>query len=189
MADPTIIPDDESKKDTVRINLPPGVMGQSATAKPVAEDQSKRDTAAIGAEQAKKETAMMGMPAEAKKDTSRVAVPAAKPTIADMPRPTVRLRREPGAGSTVAPTTPSAARASVPEMPRPTVKLKVEESVAAAPPAPATASGAAPAPVLAPAPAPVPMEAASSGLETGLAILATVMAAAVLAYLVVASSM
>ena len=82
MADPNILSENESKKDTVRINLPPGMTTPS----------SKRDTSAMGVDQTKKETAMMGMPSEAKKETSRVAVPAAKPVASDMPRPTVRLR-------------------------------------------------------------------------------------------------
>ena len=48
-------------------------------------------------EEAKKETAVMGRPAEApkpKKDTSRVQVTAAKPATPEAPRPTVKLRRE-----------------------------------------------------------------------------------------------
>jgi hypothetical protein len=63
-------------------------------------------------QEAKKETAVMGSPAPAaKKDTSRVQVAAAKPSTPDMPRPTVRLRREEGA-STAAPA-PAAAPAAV----------------------------------------------------------------------------
>ncbi|MCX7886233.1 MAG: hypothetical protein N3B01_03105 [Verrucomicrobiae bacterium] len=167
MADPNVPSDAESKKDTVRINLPPGV--QPAAAKPVA-----------ASEQAKKETAMMGMPSEPKKDTSRVAVPTAKPAGTDVPRPTVRLRREPiptPAGVTATPTT--AARAQVPEVPRPTVKLKVEEPTAV------TGGTAGPVPTVAPAVAPVGV-ARTSAVDVVLSLLATVAAAAVLAYLVFA---
>jgi hypothetical protein len=185
MADPNILPEDESKKDTVRINLPPGLMTPGS--KPKAEDPSKRETSAMGPDQAKKETAMMGMPAEAKKETSRVAVPAAKPPASDMPRPTVRLRREPGSGAPPAPAaTPTpASRAQVPEMPRPTVKLKVEEGVAAAAPTQAPTAATVPSPAAAPAPTPVPltMEAPTSGLDIGLSVAAAVLSVAVLGYL------
>jgi hypothetical protein len=62
-------------------------------------------------EEAKKETAVMGAPVttpKPKKDTSRVEVPAAKPTAPEIPRPTVKLKREeavpPPAPAPVAPT-------------------------------------------------------------------------------------
>ncbi|MBM3860922.1 MAG: hypothetical protein FJ395_14920 [Verrucomicrobia bacterium] len=166
MADPNIVPDEESKKDTVRINLPAGTQ------------PAKRDTAAMSADQTKKETAMMGMPGDPKKDTSRVAVPSAKPAMPDMPRPTVRLRREPipTAPAPTATTTP-AARAQVPEMPRPTVKLKVEESGAVSvEPAPAM-------PSVTPTAGPVRYETPSSAVDVVLSLLATAAAAGVLAYL------
>jgi hypothetical protein len=157
MSDPTNNPNDESKKDTVRINLPPGATAQAA---------AKRDTSAITGDQTKKETAMMGAPAAAKKETSRVAVPATS-AAADMPRPTVRLRREP-AGAT-----PGAARTSAPEMPRPTVKLKVEEipATSAAPSSMGTAG------------APVTVEGGVGGLDAFLALAAAACSIAVLVYL------
>ena len=89
-------PEEESKKDTVRINLPPGMTGRpgapAVKIKPGPEDESKT------------ETAVMGKPAatpKPKADTSRVEVAAAKPTIPEMPRPTVKLRQ----AETVAPVT------------------------------------------------------------------------------------
>jgi len=98
----------ESKKDTVRINLPTGVAGRPGapvppgppTQKLKPETDLKKDTSVIRASsEAKKETAVMAAPAPAtKKDTSRVQVAAAKPAP-EMPRPTVRLRREEGATS------------------------------------------------------------------------------------------
>lgn len=97
-----IKPEDESKKDTVRINLPPGLSGRGAVpAAPGPIPAAKPKPAApppSAEEEAKKETAVMGRPAETpkpKKDTSRVQVPAAKPTVPETPRPTVKLRREP----------------------------------------------------------------------------------------------
>jgi len=73
MADEKLnIPHDESKKDTVRINLPkPPVAASSATVR------------------------MEPTPVpNAKKDTARLQPTAAKPTTAEMPRPTVKLKRE-----------------------------------------------------------------------------------------------
>jgi hypothetical protein len=178
MADPNTTPGAESKKDTVRINLPPS-MTPSDGSKPKAEEQAKRDTSKVLGDQAKKETAMMGMPSEAKKETSRVAVPAAKAVPADMPRPTVRLRREPlPTTPPAAAATPTAARAQVPEMPRPTVKLKVEEAV--------PVETAAPAPTVAPAPAPVVIESRSSWVDVVLSLFATASSVAVLVYLFLA---
>lgn len=92
----------DSKKDTVRINLPAGVTGRAG-----APASSGSATQRVKAEdEAKKETAVMGSPVPgAKKDTSRVQVAAAKPSTPEMPRPTVRLRREETpTPATVAPT-------------------------------------------------------------------------------------
>jgi hypothetical protein len=166
MSDPTNNPNDESKKDTVRINLPPGAMAQAAAAK---QDATKRDTSAITGDPAKKETAMMGSPAAAKKETSRVAVPVTS-VASDMPRPTVRLRREPVGA------TPGAPRAAAPEMPRPTVKLKVEEI-------PVTSATAAPS-SMGSAAAPVTVEGGVGGLDAFLALAAAACSIAVLVYLV-----
>ena len=65
MAEPINTPNDESKKDTVRINLPPNTGPKMASPLPKSSppsEQAKRDTAPIGSDQAKKETSMMGMP-------------------------------------------------------------------------------------------------------------------------------
>jgi len=73
MADEKLnIPHDESKKDTVRINLPkPPVAASSATVR------------------------MEPTPVpNVKKDTARLQPTAAKPAAAEMPRPTVKLKRE-----------------------------------------------------------------------------------------------
>lgn len=94
-------PEEESKKDTVRINLPPGLTGRGAPGtgappSPMAKPKSPGSTA-VPEEEAKKETAVMGRPTEApkpKKDTSRVQVVAAKPITADAARPAVRLVRD-----------------------------------------------------------------------------------------------
>jgi len=93
-------PAEEAKKDTVRINLPPGLTGRGpALAGPAAPHGAKivsPGPAASPEEEAKKETAVLGRPAEApkpKQDTSRVQVVAAKPSPAPG-RPAVRLRRD-----------------------------------------------------------------------------------------------
>jgi hypothetical protein len=94
-------PPEEMKKDTVRINLPPGLTGRSATPSitpPHPSPSMRPPSGPSGSpeEEAKKETSVMGRPAEApkpKKDTSRVQVTAAKP--GESPRPTVKLQRDP----------------------------------------------------------------------------------------------
>ena len=101
-------PEEESKKDTVRINLPPGMTAPPAAPavkiKPGPEDE------------AKKETAVMGKPAavpKPKADTTRVEVAAAKPTVPEMPRPTVKLRQP----ETVAPVSAAPTAATRPAAP------------------------------------------------------------------------
>jgi hypothetical protein len=115
-------PEEESKKDTVRINLPPGLLSRGAPAAPTpAPPAAKPQPAAPPGppeEEAKKETAVMGRPLEApkpKKDTSRVQVAAAKPAVPEQPRPTVKLRREPEAAP--APAAAPAARPAVAAVP------------------------------------------------------------------------
>jgi len=133
MADENPIkPGEESKKDTVRINLPPGITGRSSgvTPPPSAPVQRPPSAPANPEEEAKKETSVMGRPAEApkpKKDTSRVQVAAAKPITPEAPRPTVKLRREDEAP---VPAAPAAAPGTAPagKAARP-----VAASVAAAP--------------------------------------------------------
>jgi len=205
MAESNITPNDESKKDTVRINLPaipgqpartPAVPGVPQVPRPTVQIPSPTDlpgqpvvaSAPTGAaaSDVKKETAMMNLPPAQKKETAPVMT-AAKPIAPDMPRPTVRLRREPGvgapaAGAAPAATPPPASRASVPEMPRPTVKLKVEEPVAAAPSSTASTPSA-PAPA---APAPITVAAGPGGLDLGLSIAACVLSLAVVGYLIFA---
>ena len=110
---------DESKRDTVRINLPQGGAGKPpATPTPTvrlkpagapsvapAPADARKATAAISLPtapaQPKKATAAITpvAPPQPKKDTSRVVAPiaaptAAKPTVPEMPRPTVKHKRE-----------------------------------------------------------------------------------------------
>ena len=89
--------EDVSKKDTVRINLPPGLTAKTKTS-PVKPPVPKApESPPAKEEESKKETAVMGkVPAtpKPKSDTSRVHVPGAKPSVPEMPRPTVKLRRE-----------------------------------------------------------------------------------------------
>ena len=102
MADerPQNAPEEESKKDTVRINLPPGLTGRPSTptgAPPPSPKAVPPKPPTAPEDESKKETAVMGMPVttpKPKKDTSRVQVSAAKPAVPEMPRPTVKLKRE-----------------------------------------------------------------------------------------------
>ena len=94
-------PAEELKKDTVRINLPPGLTGRGAppsTPAPVPAPQNRPPGPPVSPEEeAKRETSVMSRPVEApkpKKDTSRVQVTAAKPGAPESPRPTVKLRQE-----------------------------------------------------------------------------------------------
>jgi outer membrane biosynthesis protein TonB len=114
-------PAEELKKDTVRINLPPGLTGRSATPSitpPNPSPSMRPPSGPSGSpeEEAKKETSVMGRPAEApkpKKDTSRVQVTAAKPVAAESPRPTVKLQRDPApapAAAGIPAAAPAAAR-------------------------------------------------------------------------------
>ncbi|HUK81364.1 MAG TPA: hypothetical protein VLZ12_01910 [Verrucomicrobiae bacterium] len=116
-------PAEESKKDTVRINLPPGLTGRTSAPPPAGAPPAKlKPTGPPGTpdDEAKKETAVMGMPVAApkpKKDTSRVQVSAAKPAVPEAPRPTVKLKRDEAPAAvppTVAATTAKAAAAKAP---------------------------------------------------------------------------
>jgi hypothetical protein len=113
-------PPEEMKKDTVRINLPPGLTGRSATpsiSPPTPAPSMRPPSGPPGSpeEEAKKETSVMGRPVEApkpKKDTSRVQVTAAKPATPESPRPTVKLQRDaaPIPAAANLPAAPAAAR-------------------------------------------------------------------------------
>ncbi len=109
-------PEEDSKKDTVRINLPPGLTGRpiASTGGPPPAAKVKPPTPPgppADEDESKKSTAMMGTPVttpKPKKDTSRVQVSAAKPGVPEMPRPTVKLKREEAAPA------PAAAAMSAP---------------------------------------------------------------------------
>jgi hypothetical protein len=150
-----IRPEEESKKDTVRINLPPGLTGRGGPPAPASAPPAARPKPpgppVNPEEEAKKETAVMGRPAEApkpKKDTSRVQVAAAKPIVADAPRPAVKLRRE--------------------------EEIPTAAAAPAATPSARTTARTAQAPAVAGAP---------SGAEVGLSIAAIVLSIAVVGYL------
>ena len=156
---------EESKKDTVRINLPPGLTGRGAppslSAVPPPPKAKPPGSPVNPEEEAKKETAVMGRPAEApkpKKDTSRVQVTAAKPVTPETPRPTVKLRRE---------------DEGVPPTPAP----------AAAPAAPGLKPPPATRAVPGPRPVAAAMAGAPSGLEIVLSLVALVLSLAVAGYL------
>jgi len=105
---------EEVKKDTVRINLPPGLGGRTGAPSPPTSATSRVKLApSTGSpeEEAKKGTSVIGMPVavpKPKKDTSRVQVTAAKPPAPEAPRSAVRLKREEPA-PTAAPATASGA--------------------------------------------------------------------------------
>lgn len=95
-------PAEESKKDTVRINLPPGLAGRGAAPSGPMPPPGSKIVPSPGPstspeEEAKKETAVLGRPVEApkpKKDTSRVQVVAARSAVPEAQRPAVKLRRD-----------------------------------------------------------------------------------------------
>jgi hypothetical protein len=90
-----IRPAEDSKKDTVRINLPPGLTGRSSS--PIGAPAGKPAPPGPPIDESKRTTAIMGRSADApkpKQDTSRVQVAAAKPGVPETPRPTVKLRQE-----------------------------------------------------------------------------------------------
>ena len=134
------IPLDDEKRDTVRINLPQGTAGKPpmmptptvrlrppgtpSVAAPSTEH--KKATAAISQPaapaKAKKDTAQVATAdsasANPKKDTARVQMPVAKPSLPEMPRPTVKLKREePPAPAPVATPKPVAPPVSVEAVP------------------------------------------------------------------------
>ena len=157
------VSEDESKKDTVQINLPQGGAPKTTAAMPTPTVRLKPSGAPGVAPSAasKKDTAAISPPSasSSSKDTSAITPPAAVPKprkdVAHVPAP--------------------AAKPTVPEMPRPTVKLKREEPVPVAAPtaAPVTAASA----------TPVAVDSATSMIDVGLALAAMVVALAAAGYL------
>jgi hypothetical protein len=91
---PQSLPEEEAKKDTVRINLPPGLTSRAGAPAP---PRPRPATPGPADDEAKKETAVMSTPVvtpKPKKDTSRVQVPTAKTPAPEAPRPSVKLKRE-----------------------------------------------------------------------------------------------
>jgi hypothetical protein len=112
-----IRPEEDSKKDTVRINLPPGLTGRSSG--PIGAPAGKPAPPGTPIDESKRTTAIMGRSGEApkpKQDTSRVQVAAAKPGAPETPRPTMKLRQEEGipAPAPTAARTPAAAARTAP---------------------------------------------------------------------------
>ncbi|MCX7915743.1 MAG: hypothetical protein N3A53_05505 [Verrucomicrobiae bacterium] len=112
-------PDDDSKKETVRINLPPGLTGRQAAAPAPGGPQTvKLKPAAAGEDDSKRETAVMGRPVEAPKpmsDMPRVQVTAARPVQPETPRPTVKIKQPEPAPAPAAPApAPAPAPAAAP---------------------------------------------------------------------------
>jgi hypothetical protein len=111
MADEKPIPSQEdSKKDTVRINLPPSThVGTAPPGGPATVKLNLTSTGApIQTPEEKEATAIIGRPpavGKPKTDTSQVDMGGAKRTVAPTPRAAVKLRREaePAAATTAAP--------------------------------------------------------------------------------------
>ena len=123
-------PPDSESRDTVRINLPQGVAGKppvmptptvrlrapGAPQVATSEAEHKKATAAISSTtvpiKPKKDTAQVAAAmastaaANPKKETARVQMPVAKPSAPEMPRPTVKLKREEPPAQPVAPVAP-----------------------------------------------------------------------------------
>jgi hypothetical protein len=128
MADENLDPNrpaEESKKDTVRINLPPGLTGRGAPGTGAPSPMAKpkpQGTPIVPEEEAKKETSVMPRPVEApkpKKDTSRVQVVAAKPITAEAARPSIKLHHEAAPGAEAVGTAPAAGPAGKGGQPAP----------------------------------------------------------------------
>ena len=101
--------EEELKKGTVRIDLPPGLGARTGAAPPQnpATTKVKPATPAPSPEdESKRETSVLGTPAgvpKPKKDTSRVQVSPARPAPPESGRPVVRLKHDEPA---VAPSAP-----------------------------------------------------------------------------------
>ena len=158
---------DESKRDTIRINLPQGGAGNKPPAMPTPTVRLRPAPApnVAPSTDARKATAAIALPtatpAQPKKATSAVAPAQSKKATAPVT----------SAPPVIAPT---ASKPTIPEMPRPTVKLKREEPPAVAAPV-VEAETAAPETDTAAAP--------TNMLDVGLALAAMVVALAVAGYL------
>jgi len=96
----SIPPQEDSKKDTVRINLPPVThIGTAPPGGPATVKLSLSPTGGpIQTPEEKEATAIIGKTppiARVKADTSQVDMGVGKRPVAPTPRPTVKLRREP----------------------------------------------------------------------------------------------
>jgi hypothetical protein len=109
MADDKFAPSQEdSKKDTVRINLPPATpVGTAPPGGPATVKLNLTSTGApIRTPEEKEATAIIGRPpavGKPKTDTSKVDLAKAKQAVPATPRPTVKLRREPEPAAAAAP--------------------------------------------------------------------------------------
>ena len=160
---------DESKRDTIRINLPQGGAGKPpATPTPTVRLRPAPAPNVAPSADARKATAAITLPTAAPAQPKKATAPVATVAPPQSKKDTARVESLP---PVIAPT---ASKPTVPEMPRPTVKLKREELPAVA--APVVESETA-APEVATAGAPTEM------LDVGLAVAAMVVALTVAGYL------
>ena len=173
---------DESKRDTIRINLPQGGAGNKPPAMPTPTVRLRPAPApnVAPSTDARKATAAIALPtatpAQPKKATSAVApAQSKKDTAAIMPNVPPQTKKATAPVTSAPPViAPTASKPTIPEMPRPTVKLKREEPPAVAAPV-VEAETAAPETDTAAAP--------TNMLDVGLALAAMVVALAVAGYL------
>ena len=133
------VPLDDDKRDTVRINLPQGISGKPPTnpTPTVRLRPAGTPTVAQPSADAKKATAAITPGAAAaatpaqKKDTSRVQATAAKPSVPEMPRPTVKLKREEHTAATPVAAAPQPAPAPIVAAPATSSVIDVVLAIAA----------------------------------------------------------
>jgi hypothetical protein len=181
--------DDESKKDTVRINLPPNVTGRppqkpgSATQPVKGSDVTQPLTPPPSAVPARPVMPDVTQPIIPPGTTQPISAPEALGNIPEAKKETAVMGKPPATPSPKADTSrvqvPSVKAADqLAESPRPTVKLRREtDAAAAAVPVAATSAPASPAMAAAPA------AAGPSGIEVGLSVASMVLSLAVAGYL------
>lgn len=181
--------DEESKKDTVRINLPPSITGKppqkpGAATQPVSGSDVTQPLVPPGPPPARPAMPDVTQPITPPGTTQPLAAPGAPADLSEAKKETAVMGKPPATALPKADTSrvsvpSSTSPTAAPEAPRPTVKLRREteapavvptaEALAAKPAVPGTSVG--------------PTTVVTSGVDTGLAVAAMVLSLAVVGYL------